>query len=346
MASAEERLARTLEVQDVLRRVAQEVGGATELAAVVDIVSEATQSLLSVDRATVVLSDEDAEVADMDHAPPSSARHSLTVPLRAGGDVVGSLQIESDATEPFGEESADLLELVAAHVAGPIASARRYAREVDLERMKADFIARVSHELRTPLTVISGFTDTMLVHGDRLDAAQRAEVLQRIKTSVGRLSAMIEEILTVSSFEAGVTRLKLQEVPVRSLLEQARHLSIDESRVRVEGPDDLRVVTDAVLLRHIVNQLVDNALKYAGAAEVSCRRVAHDGVELVVADHGPGIPVPERRRVFQRFYRGNHTGAGMGLGLPVAQELSDQLGAALVLDDTPGGGARFTIRIA
>jgi signal transduction histidine kinase len=341
MSSAEERLAQALLVQKVLRGAAEDIGAALDVDAVVEIVTAAARSLVGADRALVVTHGEGRP-----HDDAAAAGHSwLSVPLRAGDTTVGSLRVESDASDAFDAEAAERLELLAAHVAGPIASARRVEREADLERMKADFIARVSHELRTPLTIIVGFTDTLLLHGDKLAAAQRAEVLQRIKTSVGRLSAMIEEILTVTSFEAGVTRLKLQEVPVRSLLDQARHLSIDDSRVLVEGADDLRVVTDAVLLRHVVNQLVDNALKYAGAAEVSCRRV-NGGVELVVADHGPGIPVDERRRVFQRFYRGNHTGAGMGLGLPVARQLSNQLGAALALDDTPGGGARFTIRFS
>ena len=289
---------------------------------------------------------EDERVDGAQRAKGSNApTHSyLAVPLVVTGEVIGALQIDSTEVDAFDDEDVALLEGLAVQVAGAIESARRHETEVELERMKSDFIARISHELRTPLTIMGGFTDTLLLHGDRLDATQRAEVLNRVKTSVGRLSALIEEILTVASFEAGMTQVKLEDVHLRSVLEQVRDLSIDASRVRIDCPDDVYVVTDPVILRHTVNQLVDNALKYAGDAHVGAVRTDDGALQVTVADRGPGIPDEERPRVFQRFYRGNHTGAGMGLGLPVALELSHRLGATLVLDEPPGGGARFTIR--
>jgi two-component system sensor histidine kinase TctE len=134
-----------------------------------------------------------------------------------------------------------------------------------------------------------------------------------------------------------------QDVEIRPLLEEIAHLSIDASRVTVDCDPDVHFVTDPVILRHLVNQLVDNALKYAGDAEVTCT-VTEDGPRIVVRDHGPGIPEAERGRVFERFYRGNHTGAGMGLGLPVVRQLAASLDATVHLDDAPGGGARFTLR--
>ena len=276
-------------------------------------------------------------------------RHSyLAVPLIVTGEIIGALQIDSTVVDAFDEEDIALLEGLAVQVAGAIEGARRRESELELERMKTDFIARISHELRTPLTIMGGFTDTLLLHGDRLDAGQRAQVLNRVKASVGRLSALIEEILTVASFEAGMTRAKREEVHVRLVLDLVRDLSIDASRVILDCRDDLRVVTDPVILRHVVNQLVDNALKYAGEAQLSARALEEDGeragVEITVADHGPGIAPEDRDRVFQRFYRGNHTGAGMGLGLPVARELSLRLGAVLELESPPDGGSRFTIR--
>jgi len=393
--SAEERLARVLEVQHLLQKLAREIGPARELPPVLSAVLQAMRALVEFKGGTIQLKDEggvfvaasDPPVSDDilrarvplgtglsgrvvmhgqsiyspdikndDRVDPElrakgsnrTTRSYLAVPLMVSGEVTGALQIDSTEVDAFDDEDISLLEGLAVQVAGAIESARRHEQEIELERMKSDFIARISHELRTPLTIMGGFTDTLLLHGDRLDAAQRAEVLGRVKTSVGRLSALIEEILTVASFEAGMTQVKLEEVHLRSVLDQVRMLSADESRVHVVCPDDVYVVTDPVILRHIVNQLVDNALKYAGEAEVTARRV--DGtrtrptVEVLVVDHGPGIPDSERSRVFQRFYRGNHTGAGMGLGLPVALELSSRLDATLELRDTPGGGVQCTIR--
>jgi signal transduction histidine kinase len=279
-------------------------------------------------------------------AGTNAPSHSyLAVPLVVLGQVTGVLQVDSNEVDAFDADDIAVLEGLAVQVAGSIESARRREDLLEVERMKADFIARISHELRTPLTVMGGFTDTLLLHADRISPEQQHEVLGRIKTSVTRLSSLIEEILTVSSLDAGMTRVRPQDVEIRPLLEEIAHLSIDASRVTVDCDPDVHFVTDPVILRHLVNQLVDNALKYAGDAEVTCT-VTEDGPRIVVRDHGPGIPEAERGRVFERFYRGNHTGAGMGLGLPVVRQLAASLDAIVFLDDAPGGGARFTLRFA
>jgi signal transduction histidine kinase len=275
------------------------------------------------------------------------SRSYVAVPLMVLGQTIGVLQVDSNEVDAFDEDDIAVLEGLAVQVAGSIESARRREDLIEVERMKGDFIARISHELRTPLTVMGGFTDTLLLHGDRISPAQHQEVLGRIKTSVTRLSSLIEEILTVSSLDAGMTRVRPQDVDVCELLREVAHLSTDASRVEVDCAEGRRrLVTDPVILRHLVNQLVDNALKYGGDAVLSCDREEDGEMRIVVRDHGPGIPEEERTRVFERFYRGNHTGAGMGLGLPVVRQLAASLDATLSLDDAPGGGARFTLRFA
>ena len=275
-----------------------------------------------------------------------SGRSYLGVPLVVQGSVTGVLQIDSTEVDAFDEDDIAVLEGLAVQVAGGIESARRREDLLEVERMKADFIARISHELRTPLTVMGGFTDTLLLHGDRISPEQQHEVLGRIKTSVTRLSSLIEEILTVSSLDAGMSRVKPEDVELGDLLREAAKLSIDASRVTVDGPDRRLVVTDPVILRHLVNQLIDNALKYGGDAVVSSAIDPDGCLLLVIRDHGPGIAEHDRERVFERFYRGNHTGAGMGLGLPVVRQLATALDATVHLDDAPDGGARFTLRFA
>lgn len=270
-------------------------------------------------------------------------RSYLAVPLVVLGAVTGVLQIDSATEDAFDDDDRAVVEGLAVQVSGAIESARRREDLLEVERMKGDFIARISHELRTPLTVMGGFTDTLLLHGDRLDPAQQREVLGRIKTSVTRLASLIEEILTVSSLDAGMSRVKPERVELAPLLRETAKFSLDESRVTVECDEDRRLITDPVILRHLVNQLIDNALKYGGDAVVSCD--TRDGrTLLVVRDHGPGIAEEDRHRVFQRFYRGNHTGAGMGLGLPVVRQLAASLDATVTLDEAPDGGARFTLQ--
>lgn len=274
----------------------------------------------------------------------SGIRSYLAVPLVVMGSVIGAMQIDSEEVDAFDEDDLTVMEGLAMQVAGAIESARRREEILELERMKADFIARISHELRTPLTVMSGFTDTLLNLRGRLNEEQQVEVLHRIKTSVTRLQMLIEEILGVTSLDAGMSRVEPEDVDLCALLADARHLSIDDSRVTVHCAEGTRIVSDPVILRHVVNQLIDNALKYGGDAVVTGGRDDDGRLVLEVRDHGPGVAEADRERIFQRFFRGNHTGAGMGLGLPVVRQLAASLDATVEVDDAPGGGARFTLR--
>ena len=272
------------------------------------------------------------------------SRSYLVVPLVVLGQVTGALQVDSNEVDAFDDDDVAVLEGLAVQVAGAIESARRREDLLEVERMKSDFIARISHELRTPLTVMGGFTDTLLMHGDRIGPEQQHEVLGRIKTSITRLASLIEEILTVSSLDAGLSQVKPEEVEIGELLRETARLSIDPSRVTVDLAGTKMLVTDPVILRHLVNQLIDNALKYGGDAVVTCIDGDDGHARIVVRDHGPGIAQHDREKVFERFYRGNHTGAGMGLGLPVVRQLCAALDATITLDDAPDGGARFTVR--
>jgi signal transduction histidine kinase len=391
--SPEERLARLLELQSLLARVAREIGPALELHGVLTTVLQAMRSLVTFRGGTIQLIDErgvyvaaadppvspdilEARVPvgtglsgrvitagrsvyspDIQHddrvdralrkaGTNAPSRSYLAVPLIVLGEVTGVLQVDSNDVDAFDDDDIAVLEGLAVQVAGAIESARRREDLLEVERMKADFIARISHELRTPLTVMGGFTDTLLLHGDRISPDQQHEVLGRIKTSVTRLSSLIEEILTVSSLDAGMSRVKPEEVELGELLRETAKLSIDETRVEVDVRTDHRVITDPVILRHLVNQLIDNALKYGGDAVVTCEVDDEGRTTLIVRDHGPGIAEADRSRVFERFYRGNHTGAGMGLGLPVVRQLAAALDADITLDDAPDGGARFTLRFS
>jgi signal transduction histidine kinase len=391
--TAEERLARLIEVQALLGRVSREIGSAGDLDSVLATVMQAMRSLVEFKGGTIQLVDdggvyvaaadppvsEDVKLARVpvgsglsgrvisngrtvyspdllldDRVDPklrrlgsnAATRSYVAVPLIVAGTVIGALQVDSVEVAAFDEDDVALLEGLATQVSGAIESARRHEQVMELERMKGDFIARISHELRTPLTIMGGFTDTLLLHGKRLSPDQHREVLERIRGSIGRLSTLIEELLTVSSLEAGVTRARPEETDLAELLDQVRENSIDPSRVSVSCEPALRTRTDPRILRHAVGLLVDNALKYAGDAELSAEVSPDRRLVVRVRDHGPGIPAQLRDRVFERFFRGEHTGAGMGLGLPVVRQLAGALGLVVELDDAPGGGASFTLRTA
>jgi K+-sensing histidine kinase KdpD len=262
------------------------------------------------------------------------------VPLVCLGRVIGVLQVDSVHTNAFDEEDIRLLQGLATQVAGAIESARHNEEIRNLERLKADFLARVSHELRTPLTIIAGFADTLATHDATIEEAQRGEMLQRIRAASVRLQALIDELLTVNQFE--VVEPRIERVDVRDVLEGVRSRALHPERVTVDvAPDGEVIETDPKILGHVLSLLVDNALKYAGDAELHARAGA-----IRVRDHGPGIPEDLRADLFERFTRGDHTLPGMGLGLSVARALAASLNAKLEFvepaPDEPG--ACFELR--
>jgi K+-sensing histidine kinase KdpD len=272
----------------------------------------------------------------------------LAVPLVCMGRVIGVLQVDSAEVDAFDAEDVQVLDGLAVQVAGAIESARRNEEVVRLEQLKSDFIARVSHELRTPLTIVTGFTETLLAHGDEFDEAQRALMLERMQSGMDRLTTLVEELLTVSGYEAGVISPRPVELRLVDLLRDARYAAGDNAgRITVDCGEDVSVSADPKLLRHAVGLLVDNALKYAGTAELRAgREAATEQVVLDVRDHGPGVPGFLGERVFERFTRGDSNKPGLGLGLPLARMLTGGCGGRLeLLTPQDGeGGALFRIR--
>lgn len=268
----------------------------------------------------------------------------LAVPLLVLGEAIGVLQVDSVEKDAFTTDDLSVLEGLATQVAGAIDSARRYEQVMELERLKSDFIARVSHELRTPLTIISGFAQTLKSNDDTLTPEARDRVLDRITGASERLDRLIGELLTVSSFEAGVTQARIERTGVAALLDDVAAHSAQPEQVHVDCPSDVTVATDAKLLTHALNLLVDNALKYAGSCELLATAGGADVPPTIsVRDHGQGVPPQLKGRIFERFVRGDHTSPGMGLGLALALHLTASLDTSLKLEDTPGGGATFVV---
>jgi signal transduction histidine kinase len=270
----------------------------------------------------------------------------LALPLICLGRVIGVLQVDSADLNAFDDEDVQVLEGLAVQVAGAIESAQRHEEVMRLEQLKSDFIARVSHELRTPLTIVSGFTETLLAHGDSFDESQRALMLERMQAGMHRLELLVEELLTVSGYEAGVISPRPARLAVTGVLDRVRTAVGDNAeRITITCEPDLAVTADPRLLGHAVALLVDNALKYAGEAELWAGRDTDTSEVIIdVRDHGPGVPGFLGNRVFERFTRGDTNKPGMGLGLPLAKMLAGGCGGRLELLMPPDGGALFRIR--
>jgi two-component system sensor histidine kinase KdpD len=349
--TAEERLARLLELQSLLATVSREIGPALELGPVLHTVLDAMRSLVDFRGGSIGLLDEAGNV-HMAAADPASAAaaagdsaSSLSVPLVCLGRVIGHLDVESPVPDAFDEEDRVLLEGLAAQVAGAVESARRHEQVVELERLKSDFIGRASHELRTPLTIVSGFTETLLGLWPELEDEQRTQILQRMHNATQRLERLVDELLTVAGYEAGVISPHPTELPLSEVLAHVHADALHPERVTVDCMPNLRIVADPKLLAHALRLLVDNALKYAGDAQLVAGVEMETGDTLIdIVDHGPGIPPMLRDRVFERFTRGDAGNPGMGLGLPLVRMLAGACRGRVELLHPRDGGAVFRLR--
>jgi len=222
-----------------------------------------------------------------------------------------------------------------------------------LERLRQDFVANVSHELKTPLAVVKACAETLL-DGAAEDPQARGPFLQQIADQSDRLHALILDLLSLARLESGEEAMDFHEVSVREVATQCvdRHrLRAEVKRMTLESlpSDDLTVWADEDALAQILDNLVDNAVKYTQAGgTVHVRWTAGPkGGCLSVEDNGPGIPEPDLPRIFERFYRVDRARSrelgGTGLGLSIVKHLVQAMGGSVHATSEIGKGTTFTV---
>ncbi|WP_322047850.1 ATP-binding protein [Paraburkholderia sp. J67] len=227
----------------------------------------------------------------------------------------------------------------------------RLAQALDTQKA---FVADAAHELRTPLAAVQ--IQAQLVARARDDETRR-EAIGDLQAGVTRATRLAEQLLALARSEPdgharalGVDLHALLDDCVRKYAPLAQQRGVD---LGIEESVAAQVHGDADALRVMFNNLLDNATKYTPAGgRVDVSLIVQEGHPLVrIADSGPGIPVEERARVFDRFYRvGSGANrartdvAGTGLGLAIVRRIADQHNAAISLDDSPSGGLQVEVR--
>lgn len=221
------------------------------------------------------------------------------------------------------------------------------------ERLERDarFASDVSHELRSPLTTLSTSLEVLRGRRDELGPTTRS-AFDLVDDEVRRFQRLVEDLLEISRFDAGVAELEVEEVDLRALVRHAIARSAPEVPVRVEtGPGGATVLGDKRRLERIVANLVENAAAYGGGA-TAVGLVRRDGmVQVLVEDEGTGVPEAERRKVFDRFFRGSAAGSrgaggGSGLGLALVAEHVRLHGGRVWVEAGPNErGARFVVEL-
>lgn len=218
---------------------------------------------------------------------------------------------------------------------------------VDAERRA--LVATVSHELRTPVAALTARLENIADGVEPADAVTLDGVLGQAR----RLGGLVEDLLDLSRVDAGVAALRPDDVPVRDFLVDLVATGTPPTRgvtFAVSAPDDLTVRADPARLRQLVGNLLDNAARHSPAGGVvSVLAAPHPlGWSLEVTDAGPGVPVADRERVFERFGTlSGHEGGGTGLGLAVARWVADLHGGTVRFDEPDGaaGGARVVVTL-
>ena len=233
---------------------------------------------------------------------------------------------------------------------------RNVSREMNLARLKSDFVANVSHELRTPLALIRLYAETLEL--GRLTAKEKyQEYFRIIREESERLTALINNILDFSRIEAGRKEYEFKETDLADLVRS----TLDSYRFQIEQNGfafeeniscDLPPVTvDREAIARSLLNLVNNALKYSKDQKyigVSLYRT-NGSVNLEVQDHGIGISPNEQEKIFEKFYRCGdplvHNIKGSGLGLSLVRHIARAHGGEVLVESTPEQGSKFTIAL-
>ncbi len=225
-------------------------------------------------------------------------------------------------------------------------------RERRAEVVRRDFVANVSHELRTPLASLRAMAET-LRDGGLDDPQLAARFVDQILREVDRMTRLVNDLLDLSALEAGVVRLRWEELDAGRLLQTvAARYEPAASRKGVSllvRPGEAVVRGDRDRLEQALGNFVDNAVKYTppgGRVELAVELHGEE-VHLVVDDTGPGIPPEHLPRVFERFYRADPSRSraegGTGLGLAIAKHVALAHGGRVEASNRPTGGARLSL---
>jgi signal transduction histidine kinase len=288
-------------------------------------------------------------------------RSELVAPLMLGARAIGMLTLARKRPNAFSEDEIELVSLLGRLVAAAVQNIRAYEAErrrveelARLSALRADFVSLVSHELRSPMAAVIGASRTLQDRWRMLTADQRESFLALIADETSRLAALVGDVLDTSRLEAGTFSYRFEDVDLGRLVEdavEAAALAQQDVRVVAATSGTLPSIRgDAVRLRQVLGNLIENAVKYSPEdGEVRVTAAASNGQVLIsVRDDGPGIPREQQARIFEKFERADVPGAskpGTGLGLFIARSIAEAHGGSLEVSSSPRSGATFTLTL-
>jgi two-component system sensor histidine kinase KdpD len=234
---------------------------------------------------------------------------------------------------------------------------RRTQLAAETEHMRSSLLSAVSHDLKTPLATIVAAGTTLLSHRGRLETEASQQLLSTVVREGERLGRLVQNLLSISRLESPTIELRKTPEAVEDIVAT----SVDRMSVSLGArpltvnlsPDLPFVFAEPALVDQVLTNLLENVVRYTpatSAVEIAAR-ADDDFVTVQVTDDGPGIPEPERDKVFEKFYRGSRAtknDGGVGLGLTICRAIVRAHGGRIAVRERPGGGTlvEFTLPVA
>lgn len=282
----------------------------------------------------------------------------FSLPVTVDGGLVATVAVDPDLEVSTTRNPAWQVPLVSAlalaTLLAVLATTVLAVRSAQLARARTDFAAAVSHELRTPLTEIILFSELLErghVHGPAV-----GETARLIRAEARRLHRMVENVLLVMRGTGAAFTVAPERTDLEHLLHEVANTftpiaQLAGARVEVSAEPGLEALVDPAAMRQVLLNLLENAVRYGPEGQVIVVDAARAGelVRVDVDDRGPGIPGPERRRVFEPWARlerlAGRPASGAGLGLTVVRQLLDAMHGSIQVLDAPDGGTRMRLHL-
>lgn len=229
---------------------------------------------------------------------------------------------------------------------------RTVSRLRTIEEMKDDFVSNMTHELKTPIAIAYSANDALLNYDTTNDPDKKTKYLTIANKQLKRLGELVENILAMSMERRKTMKLRPEDIQLREFVEEiaaAQRMRGDKDiTINVNIPENTTIEADRAHLANVLNNLIDNAIKYSGdSVEITVTGDSHD---LSVRDNGIGIPSKSIPYLFNKFYRVPHGNRqdvrGYGIGLYYVKSILDKMGWDIDAKSTEGEGSVFTIKFS
>jgi PAS domain S-box-containing protein len=233
---------------------------------------------------------------------------------------------------------------------------RALEKEKELNELKSRFVTTASHEFRTPLSTILSSSFLLEKYNDAHEPAKRIKHIERIKSAVNDMKSILEDFLSLGKLEEGIIKVNLQELSAEELLNEVSNIVGDlklmvkkEQKINLLHSGNKNVVLDKQLFKHIITNLIQNAIKFSsenGTIEINYETTA-EGLRLAVKDNGIGISEEDQEHLFQRFFRAKNAVniQGTGLGLHIVVKYLELMNGKITFKSALNEGSAFTIHI-